>query len=147
MREVVIASAARTAIGSFGGSLKDIPVVELGGIVIKEVLARAKIRPEKTDEVIMGNVLQAGLGQNPARQAALRAEVSAQLETALETMDPIDREVLALRHFEELTNSEVAEALDIQQKAASIRYIRAIKRLKGILSQMPGFLSGPQDAD
>lgn len=76
MREVVIASAARTAIGSFGGSLKDVPAVELGGIVIKEVLARAKIRPEKTDEVIMGNVLQAGLGQNPARQAALRAGIS-----------------------------------------------------------------------
>ena len=80
-------------------------------------------------------------------QAALRVEVSTQLETALETMDPIDREVLALRHFEELTNSEVAESLDIQQKAASIRYVRAVKRLKGILSQMPGFLSGPQDAD
>lgn len=76
MREVVIASAARTAIGSFGGSLRDVPAVELGGIVIKEVLARAKIRPEKADEVIMGNVLQAGLGQNPARQAALRAGIS-----------------------------------------------------------------------
>jgi len=80
-------------------------------------------------------------------QAALREEVSTQLEMALETMDPIDREVLALRHFEELTNSEVAEALDIQQKAASIRYVRAIKRLKGILSQMPGFPGDPQDAD
>ena len=80
-------------------------------------------------------------------QAALRAEVSEQLEAALETMDPIDREVLALRHFEELTNSEVAEVLDIQQKAASIRYVRAIKRLKGILSQMPGFFGRSQDAD
>ena len=80
-------------------------------------------------------------------QATLRAEVSAQLEAALETMDPIDREILALRHFEELTNSEVAESLDIQQKAASIRYVRAVKRLKGILSQMPGFLGDPQDAD
>jgi RNA polymerase sigma-70 factor (ECF subfamily) len=80
-------------------------------------------------------------------QAALRGEVSAQLETALDTMDPIDREVLALRHFEELTNSEVAESLNIQQKAASIRYVRAVKRLKGILSQMPGFSGDSQDAD
>ena len=76
MREVVIASAARTAIGSFGGTLRDVSAVELGGLVIKEVLDRAKIRPEKTDEVIMGNVLQTGLGQNPARQAAMRAEIS-----------------------------------------------------------------------
>lgn len=76
MREVVIASAARTAIGSFGGTLKDVSAVELGGLVIKEVFARAKILPEKTNEVIMGNVLQTGLGQNPARQAAMRAGIS-----------------------------------------------------------------------
>jgi acetyl-CoA C-acetyltransferase len=76
MQEVVIASAVRTAIGSFGGTLRDVSAIELGGLVIKEALARAKIRPEKTDEVIMGNVLQAGLGQNPARQAALRSGIS-----------------------------------------------------------------------
>ena len=70
MREVVIAEAVRTPIGSFGGALRDVSAVELGALVIKEVLKRAKIRPEKVDEVIMGNVLQAGLGQNPARQAA-----------------------------------------------------------------------------
>jgi RNA polymerase sigma-70 factor (ECF subfamily) len=72
-------------------------------------------------------------------QAAMRHEVSRQLEEALESMSAIDREVLALRHFEELTNSEVAEVLDIQQKAASIRYVRAIARLKEILVQIPGF--------
>ena len=77
MQEVVIASAVRTAIGSFGGTLRDVSAIELGGLVIKEALARAKIRPEKTDEVIMGNVLQAGLGQNPARQAALRSMAGA----------------------------------------------------------------------
>jgi RNA polymerase sigma-70 factor (ECF subfamily) len=77
----------------------------------------------------------------------VRAETSAQLESALEAMDPIDREVLALRHFEELTNSEVAEVLGIQQKAASIRYVRAIRRLKGVLSQVPGLFGGSQDAD
>lgn len=76
MREVVIASAVRTAIGSFGGTLRDVPAVELGSVVIKEVIDRARIRPEKVDEVIMGNVLQAGLGQNPARQAAKRSGIS-----------------------------------------------------------------------
>jgi acetyl-CoA C-acetyltransferase len=76
MGPVVIASAARTAVGSFGGTLKDVPVVELGGVVIQEVLKRAKILPEKVDQVLMGNVLQAGLGQNPARQAAAQAGIS-----------------------------------------------------------------------
>ena len=76
MQEMVIASAARTAIGVFGGALKDVPAKELGGIVIKEVLRRARIRQDKVDLVIMGNVLQAGEGQNPARQAAMQAGVS-----------------------------------------------------------------------
>ena len=105
MREVVIVSAARTAVGSFGASLKDVPVVKLGGLVINEALKRAGIRPSRikdkefapnifegkletdlegkyynfdgslkeaaVDEVIMGNVLQAGLGQNSARQASI----------------------------------------------------------------------------
>jgi RNA polymerase sigma-70 factor, ECF subfamily len=71
-------------------------------------------------------------------QAAARAEVFDQVEQAIEAMDPLDREVLALRHFEELGNSEVAEVLAIQQKAASIRYVRALKRLKAILSPPPG---------
>ncbi len=76
MRQVVIASAVRTAIGSFGGTLKDLPAAQLGGIVIKEVLRRARVRSEKVDQVIMGNVLQAGQGQNPARQAAANAGIS-----------------------------------------------------------------------
>jgi RNA polymerase sigma-70 factor (ECF subfamily) len=71
--------------------------------------------------------------------AAARADVLGLVQTAIEQMDPLDREVLALRHFEELTNSEVAEALGIEQKAASIRYIRALRRLKDILAQVPGF--------
>ena len=73
MREVVIASAARTALGSFGGTLKDVPAAELGAIVIKEAVKRAGINPEQVEEVVMGNVIQAGLGQNVARQATLKA--------------------------------------------------------------------------
>lgn len=73
MREVVIVSAVRTAIGSFGGSLKDVPAAELGSIVIKEAVNRAKIKPELVEEVVMGNVIQAGQGQNVARQAAVKA--------------------------------------------------------------------------
>ena len=73
MREVVIVSAVRTAIGSFGGSLKDIPAAELGAIVIKEAVNRAGIKPELVEEVVMGNVIQAGQGQNVARQAAVKA--------------------------------------------------------------------------
>ena len=73
MREVVIASAARTAIGTFGGSLKDIPAVDLGALVIKEAVNRAGIKPELVNEVVMGNVIQAGLGQNVARQSAVKA--------------------------------------------------------------------------
>jgi acetyl-CoA C-acetyltransferase len=73
MKEVVIVSAVRTAIGSFGGSLKDVPAVDLGALVIKEAVNKAGIKPEMVDEVVMGNVLQAGLGQNPARQAMVKA--------------------------------------------------------------------------
>ncbi len=76
MREVVIANGVRTAIGSFGGTLKDVPAVDMGGIVIKEVLRRAEVSSDKVDMVIMGNVLQAGLGQNPARQAAINGGIS-----------------------------------------------------------------------
>lgn len=72
-KEVVIVSAVRSAIGSFLGSLKDVPAVDLGATVIKEALERAGVAPEQVDEVIMGNVLQSGIGQNPARQAAIKA--------------------------------------------------------------------------
>jgi len=110
MREVVIVSGSRTAVGNFGGGLKSVPVVELGSIVMKDVFKRAGLRPEKSDqmeafapdklkgkglieleqqhggwdeslspvavdEVIMGNVLQAAQGQNPARQAMIRAGI------------------------------------------------------------------------
>ncbi|MBR9648878.1 acetyl-CoA C-acetyltransferase [Clostridium tyrobutyricum] len=75
MSEVVIASAVRTAIGKFGGSLKSVPATDLGALVIKEALKRANVKPELVDEVVMGNVLQAGLGQNPARQALIKSGI------------------------------------------------------------------------
>ena len=73
MREAVIVSAARTAIGSFGGALSSLPAHELGAVVIREVLRRAGVEPGQIDEVILGQILTAGEGQNPARQAALKA--------------------------------------------------------------------------
>jgi RNA polymerase sigma-70 factor (ECF subfamily) len=72
-------------------------------------------------------------------QAALRIELAEQLNVALEGMGALDREVLALRHFEELTNSETAQALGISEQAASLRYVRAITRLRKILEALPGF--------
>ncbi len=75
MREIVIASAARTAIGSFGGSLKSIPAKTLGAIAVKEAMKRASITGDMVDEVLMGNVLQGGLGQNVARQISMEAGI------------------------------------------------------------------------
>ena len=71
-KEVVIVSAIRTPIGTFNGSLKKMRSDQLGSIVIKEVLKRSKFNKEEIDEVIMGQVLTAGAGQNPARQAAIK---------------------------------------------------------------------------
>jgi acetyl-CoA C-acetyltransferase len=73
MTEVVIVAAGRTAVGKFGGSLAKIPAAELGAHVIKALLARSGVKPEQINEVILGHVLTAGAGQNPARQALIRA--------------------------------------------------------------------------
>ena len=73
MQDVVIVAATRTAIGAFQGSLANIPAHELGAIVIRELLQRSGVKPEQVDEVILGQVLTAGSGQNPARQAAIAA--------------------------------------------------------------------------
>ncbi|MBK8071289.1 MAG: acetyl-CoA C-acetyltransferase [Ramlibacter sp.] len=75
MEDIVIVSAARTAVGKFGGSLAKTPATELGALVIKEAIARAKLDPALVGEVIMGQVLAAGAGQNPARQALIRSGV------------------------------------------------------------------------
>jgi acetyl-CoA C-acetyltransferase len=75
VNDVVILSAARTPVGTFGGSLADVPVVKLGALAIVEALRRAGLQPDQVDEVLMGNVLSAGLGMNPARQAAMAADI------------------------------------------------------------------------
>lgn len=75
MRNVVIVEAVRTAIGSFNGTLQNTAATDLGAVVVKEVLQRANVAPETVDEVVLGNILQAGLGQGPARQAAVNAGV------------------------------------------------------------------------
>jgi RNA polymerase sigma-70 factor (ECF subfamily) len=71
-------------------------------------------------------------------QAAVRAERLVRLQDALNALEPIDREILSLRHFEELTHSEAARALDIEESAAAKRYLRAMKRLKQVLTTTPG---------
>ena len=87
MRESVIASAVRTPVGSFGGSLSTVSAVDLGALVIAEAIKNAGITPDQVEEVIMGNVLQAGLGQNPGRQAAVKAGVP--IETPAWTLNKV----------------------------------------------------------
>lgn len=87
MKEVYLVSMARTAVGSFGGALRSTPAVELGTIVIKEALKRGNVDAADVCEVFFGNVLQAGLGQNPARQAALNAGIP--IETPCTTLNKV----------------------------------------------------------
>ncbi len=81
MRNVVIASACRTAVGKFGGSLKELTPGQLGSVVLKDALKRAGVKPGEIDEVIMGNVLSAGHGQNVARQAAMAAGIPVEVSS------------------------------------------------------------------
>jgi RNA polymerase sigma-70 factor (ECF subfamily) len=104
----------------------------------QEVSLHGGDAPQATSACLAAQLL--GRFTSPT-QAALRAELQAQLQQVLNDMDPLDREVLVLRHFEELSNNETAEVLGLQKAAASNRYIRALKRLKDTLSSMPGFLS------
>ena len=83
MAEIVIAGGARTPVGSFNGSLSSVPAAYLGEVAIREAMIRAKVAPEDVDEVVMGQILTAGLGQNPARQAAVNAGIPVE-KTALQ---------------------------------------------------------------
>ncbi len=96
--------------------------------------------PEATSESLAAQLL--GRFSTPS-QVAVRAEMQVRLQEALNGMEPMDREVLALRHFEQLSNAETAEVLGIQESAASNRYVRALKRLKQVLAAMPGFFNDP----
>jgi RNA polymerase sigma-70 factor (ECF subfamily) len=79
-------------------------------------------------------------------QAILRAEVQLRIQEALDEMDPLDREVLALRHYEQLSNREIAFVLGVSEAAASIRFIRALRRLKEMLQRVPGLLGDAGEA-
>ncbi len=94
--------------------------------------------PETTSAALAAQLL--GHATRPS-EAAIRAEVKIRLQEALNTMDPLDREVLALRHFEQLRPAETAQVLGIKEKAAGMRYLRALKRLKEILASLPGGLT------
>jgi len=92
--------------------------------------------PQANSESLAAQLL--GKLSSPS-QAAMRSELQVRLQEALNSMDEIDREVLVLRHFEQLTNVETAQVLGIHQGAASKRYVTALRRLKGILGTIPGF--------
>jgi RNA polymerase sigma-70 factor, ECF subfamily len=80
--------------------------------------------------------------QTSPTQAVVRAERILRMQEAINTLDPIDREIISLRHFEQLTRSEAAQVLGIEEAAAAKRYIRAMKRLKATLAALPGGLEG-----
>jgi RNA polymerase sigma-70 factor (ECF subfamily) len=91
--------------------------------------------PETSSAALAAQLLGRDTGPS---EAAIRAERCLRLQEALNSMDPVDREVLALRHFELLSNAEAAQVLGLQESAASKRYVRALKRLREILKSMPG---------
>jgi len=101
----------------------------------REVSLERGAMPGATSAVLAAQLL--GRDTRPS-VAAIRAERQRRLQEALNAMDPVDREVLVLRHFEELTNAEVARELGLQESAASKRYIRALRKLKEILVALPG---------
>jgi len=103
----------------------------------QEVSLRHRGTPQANSASLAGMLL--GRFTSPTR-AARRAEMQLKLQEALNAMEPLDREVLALRHFEELSNGEVARVLGLSKTAASNRYMRALGRLKEMLQGIPGFL-------
>jgi RNA polymerase sigma-70 factor (ECF subfamily) len=103
----------------------------------REVSLSRGTMPEASSAALAAQLL--GHATRPSK-AAIRAEVQIRLREALNAIDPIDREVIALRHFEQLTPADSAHVLGIKQKAAGMRYLRALKRLKDILASLPGGL-------
>jgi RNA polymerase sigma-70 factor (ECF subfamily) len=107
--------------------------------VSREIPIYQRASPEASSAALAAQLL--GHESRPS-QAAVRAEFEAKVREVLDQMDPIDREILALRHFEQLSNAEAAQVLELGESAASKRYIRALRRLKTILMEMPGGIEG-----
>lgn len=116
------------------------------GAKMRDAFREVPIEGDRSRDTSQAIARQLLGGLTSPSEALMRAETARKLEAAIEGMEPIDREILALRHFEELTNSEVAQVLGIQVKAASIRYIRALKRLKELLGTLSTFLGKTKDA-
>jgi RNA polymerase sigma-70 factor (ECF subfamily) len=104
----------------------------------REVSLHRGTLPETTSAALAARLL--GHATRPS-EAAIRAEIKIRLQEALNSMDPVDREVLALRHFEHLSPAETAQVIGIKEKAAGMRYLRALRRLKEILAAFPGGLT------
>ena len=111
------------------------------GVRMRDVAQELSLRHRATPQATSVSLAEMLLGRltSPTR-AARRAEMQLKLQELLNTMEPLDREVLALRHFEELSNGEVAQVLGLSKTAASNRYIRALGRLKEMLAGIPGLL-------
>jgi RNA polymerase sigma-70 factor (ECF subfamily) len=104
----------------------------------RELPLKAQPRVDDTTAALCAHLI--GRLTSPS-VAAVRDEIKTRLAHALDKMDPTDREVLTLRHFEQLTNAEAAQVVGIQERAAAKRYLRALERLKSILSELPGGLT------
>jgi RNA polymerase sigma-70 factor (ECF subfamily) len=101
----------------------------------REVSLYRGLMPESSSAALAAQLLGR---ENRPSEFAMRAELKLQLQEAINAMDPLDREIIALRHFEHLTNAEAAQLLEITEAAASKRYIRALERLRDILVDLPG---------
>jgi RNA polymerase sigma-70 factor (ECF subfamily) len=128
--------------GIVGNKLLEVHRHHLGTRMRDAGREAAERRPRAGGETTSVAIVEqlTGHGGGPGT-AAGRAEVAARLRAALDGMEPTDREVLALRHFEQLSNGEAAAVLGIQERAAAKRYVRALKRLKDVLAGMPGGLT------
>jgi RNA polymerase sigma-70 factor (ECF subfamily) len=102
----------------------------------REISLHGGAMPEATSAALAAQLL--GHDTRPS-EAAMRAELKIRLQEALNSLEPIDREVLSLRHFEQLSRAETAQVLQIRESAVSKRYVRALERLKDILEAMPGY--------
>ncbi len=127
--EVVILSGVRTAVGKFGHAFKDISAPKLGAVVIKEAIRRAGIQVQQLNEVIMGNVISAGIGQNPARQAAIYAGVP--VEVGAFTVNKVCgsglRAVMLAAQIIKAGDADIIVAGGMENMSASPHLIRSLR--------------------